>query len=275
MRASRRLLSLLGALLLVASLPNLVIALGAPATATAGCHSGNPLAQVADPARFKLLSPCVSATGVVQVVRRTAGGTYQVDVLLDAKFHSLLGVGNTRLRHGWLLLEFSARDAAAGVRPYARGTHIRIVGPLLLNLNHGWTEMYPVWVIRPAAKTIAPPSGGGGNAGGNGAVPTPTPQPGLSVRVMVTPKVMPQGYAHALATAYTQPGANCTASLHYDRAANPLGALFGFAAQTAGGDGTVTWTWALDYNITGGGSVTVTCTLNGQTATGVGLFTIT
>lgn len=85
---------------------------------------------------------------------------------------------------------------------------------------------------------------------------------------------MPRAYPHPAATAYAKPGASCTASISDARAANPLGPLFGFSPQTAGADGTVAWGWGLAFSFTGPGSVTVTCTLNGQSATAVGQFTI-
>jgi hypothetical protein len=285
MRTSLRVLSMLGSVLLVGGLTSPLAgrgALAAPAPATLQCPSGNPLSHVIAPARFKLLSRCVSATGVVEAVRLIPGGTYQIDVLLDPQFHGLLGAGNTRFRHGRLLLEFGARGAARGVQPYARGTRIHFAGALLLNLNHGWNEVYPVWTMQPVAKTATPPAGGTGATGGSsgaggtyggGSGGASGSQP-LSVVVVVTPKAMPRSYSHALATAYTTAGASCTASISYAQASNPLGALFGFATETAGADGKVTWSWGLDYNITGQGSVTVTCTLNGQTATGVGRFTV-
>jgi hypothetical protein len=245
------------------------------AAATAGCRTGNPIAHVSDAASFKLLSPCVSVTGVVKNVKRVGGGAYQVDVLLDRAYRHMLSAANVSRRHGWLLLEVTAPDAAHRITVFGVGAHIRVVGALLLNRNHGWSEIYPVWSIQRVGKIAPKPSGGAG--GGACVQPPPAPPPApapLALRVIVTPAVMPRAYSHAVATAYTQAGANCTASLNYDHASNPLGALFGFAAQTAGADGTVTWTWGLDFTITGGGSVTVTCTRDGNTATAVGRFTI-
>jgi hypothetical protein len=155
------------------------------------------------------------------------------------------------------------------------GTHIRIVGPLLLNLNHGWNEMYPVWVMQPVVGTKAPPTGGSGSGSGStGGSGAGAQSPPFSVVVVVTPKVMPHSYNNAVATVYTQPGASCTASLSYDRAANLLGALFGFQAQTVGATGQIKWAWGVDFTISGGGHVTATCSLKGQTLTGVGYFTV-
>lgn len=278
---------------------SLIIACGSPmargadhaSALAAGCHSGNPLAGTTSPARFQVLSSCTSVSGVIMTVTREADGAYQVDVALDSKFHALLSAGNTSRLHGWLLLEIEPFAAALGLRPPPIGTHVHIVGPLLLNRNHGWTEVYPVWVLEKAGGAPSSNQGGGSgsnNGGGNGSSGGGTgsghgggssgsaggAQQALFVTVVVTPKVMPRGYNHAVATAYTLPGASCTASLHYDQGANPLGALFGAVAQTAGANGTVTWSWGLDFQLSGGGTVLVTCTKDGHSSQGSTRFTI-
>jgi hypothetical protein len=255
------------------------------AGAVMGCRTGSPLASVTDPARFKVLARCVSLTGTVRSIAHAQSGAYQVTISPDIAFRGVLSTANKAALKGNLLLEITASDAARGVRPMAIGTHVYVVGSLLLNMNHGWNELYPVWVFKPAsaAPKKLPGSGygshggqsgggqGGGNTGGSNSAPD---QKKFFVIVAVTPKVMHHGYSHALATVLTAPGAHCDAALTYAQATNPLGALFGMGGQDAPADGKITWTWALDYNIFGDGAITVTCSYQGVTVKAVGKFTI-
>lgn len=246
-----------------------------PATAAAtACRAGNPLASVSNAARYKVLSVCARLSGVVKNVRHVKAGGYQIDVLLDRGYRQLLSDGNVRQRHGWLLVEVTTLDSAKRAETFTTGAHIQIVGALLLDRKQGWNEIYPVWSIQRIGHNTPKPSGSAGGGGNGQPQPAPATAAPLYLHVVVSPAVMPRAYSHAVATAYTQAGASCNASLTYDHGSNPLGALFGFAGQTAGADGTVTWSWGLDFTITGGGSVKVTCTKDGNTATAVGRFTI-
>jgi hypothetical protein len=222
--------------------------------------------------------------GTVKSSLHAPNGAYQVEVSPDAVFEGVLSTANKQALKGDLLIEITSADAASGIRPLRIGSHVYVVGSLLLNKNHGWNELYPVWVFKAASaapkklpgtsyKSRGGQAGGGGQGGAGGSNTTPA-QKKFFVLVAVTPKIMHHGYAHALATVFTVQGAHCDANLTYAQASNPLGALFGMGGQDAPADGKITWTWALDYNILGDGAITVTCSDQGVTVIAVGKFTI-
>src|SRR5437016_665106 len=100
-------LGLVGWLTLVAVT---VMAAGVQAGATAaGCRGGNPMANVRDPTRLKVVSACQSASGVV--VRTHTEGDADVLVLIrpDPGSAHLLNAGN-RARGGVLWLEIVPAD---------------------------------------------------------------------------------------------------------------------------------------------------------------------
>lgn len=75
-------------------------------------------------------------------------------------------------------------------------------------------------------------------------------------------------------SAITSPGASCTAkaTLPSGRDSTATGLQ---GAQTAGSDGGVSWTYKTQSNTTKGtGTHTVTCQLNGQTASASAPFTV-
>lgn len=110
----------------------------APAT----CPSPrNVLAGVYHPSRLHVLAPCRTIFGVVTAISHEQDGDLHVAVnthgaLTNALNRSKLG--------GDLLVEFMPRDG--GHLPAPRvGSRIRLTGAWVLDTNHGWDELHPVW----------------------------------------------------------------------------------------------------------------------------------
>jgi hypothetical protein len=69
-----------------------------------GCRPGNPLANVRDPERLKLVRPCVAVRGVVTSVRQMGDGDCHVNLKLDPKANAAKwaksGSAERRAGHG-------------------------------------------------------------------------------------------------------------------------------------------------------------------------------
>jgi competence protein ComEC len=91
--------------------------------------------------------------------------------------------------------------------------------------------------------------------------PTSAPQAQLSISVVSLTSPIAAG-GNASLTVNTLPGAACTITVYYK--SGPSQAA-GLGSQTAGGNGSVTWSWKVGTRTTPGTwSITVTAALNGQ-----------
>jgi hypothetical protein len=159
MRSSRLLPVSLGLMLAA-----LAAAPAAVAAGSSGCRQGNPMANVRDPSRLRIVSRCATASGVVR------GGDQQhdddMDVFLapDKGSAKLLNDRNRRYTRNALLLEIVPADqpgcrpgrpvrfgtcTGANLRAPKAGTHVTVTGPFVLDRGHGWMEIHPVWRITP------------------------------------------------------------------------------------------------------------------------------
>jgi hypothetical protein len=111
------------------------------------CRTGNPLEGVYNPDRFRVLSSCQVASGVVKSVTLQYDGDQRIDVLPDAQYAKLLGAGNVNYEGGMLVLELIPQDQANILVPSV-GQHITFVGPLVFDTENQWNAIYPVWSIR-------------------------------------------------------------------------------------------------------------------------------
>lgn len=111
------------------------------------CHTGDPLAGVYNPLRFRVLSSCQVASGAVKSATLQYDGDQRIDVLPDAQYTKLLGVGNVNYQGGMLVLELIPKDQANIPVP-AIGQRIAFVGPLVYDTENQWNAIYPVWSIR-------------------------------------------------------------------------------------------------------------------------------
>jgi hypothetical protein len=132
------------------------------------------LAGVYHPDRLVVLNPCQKASGVIQDVRDEEDGDLHILVLLDRPYRRLLNAGNYNQQHGWLVVEFTARDAGHLPEPTS-GARITIWGAWVLDTDHGWREIHPVYKMQLAGRTYTSgPRFGGSPAsvGSNSAAET-------------------------------------------------------------------------------------------------------
>lgn len=178
---------------------------GAPGTTSTspagpGCRQGDPLANVYHPYRLQVQNPCLTVTGTVARVNSDeADGDVHMDLALPASETHLLDQANYSGEHGQLVTEIVPADrpgctpgrpprppsgtydfgtcSGAGLVAPPVGTAVSVTGPYVLDSDHGWMEIHPVWTItvlsqaRAGAPTTGPttssapaPSGGPGSA---------------------------------------------------------------------------------------------------------------
>lgn len=242
-----------------------------PAT---GQQCGDPHAHVYSPDRLQLLAACVTVTGTVDVIRSEKDGDLHILLRLDAGEEKYINAKNVSGEMGDLVLEPvcvhtpTQTDAIPACTGYQNplpipsdGSHVSVTGPWVLDLDHGWQEIHPVFAFNGVGAPPPAPA----------ATPTPAPAPApASAALSVAITAASYGYV----AAHSLPGATCTA-----RARLPSGnysqAQGLQVSATAGADGNVSWTYGTTSRTTKGtGTYTVTCTLNGQSATGSAPLTV-
>jgi hypothetical protein len=127
-------------------------------------------------------------SGTVTVVRSEEDGDVHFDLALDSPYTGLVNNYNVLEQHGGLVAEIVPADepgctpgqaprpasgsydygtcTGANVQTPSVGQHVTIIGPYVVDTNHGWTEIHPVWGIAQSGPAAA-------------ATPPPPPQPGL------------------------------------------------------------------------------------------------
>lgn len=139
-----------------------VLAVPAMAAPAPGCRDGDPLENVRDPKRLRVLRRCVTATGKVHFAQQEKDGDIHISLALDRKHRYLLNDGNRRKHHGTLVVEIVPADqpgcrkgervrygrcTGADVRTPRKGERVRVTGPWVLDRPHGWNEIHPAWRI--------------------------------------------------------------------------------------------------------------------------------
>lgn len=166
------------------------------------CRSGTPLANVYHPYRLQVRIACVSVTGTVASVRHEADGDDHINLSLPATEEHLLNQHNMSTEHSDLVTEVVPADepgctlghppplppsayttpgytygicTGADIQVPVVGEQVTVTGPYVLDTDHGWMEVHPVWSIAvrgtttgsgttttttaPSSTTIASPSG--------------------------------------------------------------------------------------------------------------------
>ncbi len=111
------------------------------------CRSGDPLAGVYNPLRFRVLSKCEVGSGVVEFVALQQGVGRRIYVSLDARYASLLGERSSSYQNSLLVLELLSQTQVT-VQVPSVGQNITFVGPWVYDTQNLWTAISPVWSIR-------------------------------------------------------------------------------------------------------------------------------
>lgn len=243
-----------------------------PTVTTSQC-STDAYAHVYSPDRLQLLAACIKLTGTIDSETPQADGDYHVRLRIDpgqtCAGQPCLDPKNLSDQAGDLILEpvcenpISQADAVAACQGYhnplvlpAVGSHVLVMGPFVLDSDHGWNEIHPLESI-----TVMP-----------GSTPSPAPSiapPPATLTVSITVST----YGSLAAT--TLPGASCTAKakLPSGRISTAAGLQ---ASVVAGDDGGVSWSYGTSSTTKAGmGTHTVTCTLGGKTVSASAAFVVT
>jgi hypothetical protein len=113
--------------------------------------------HVYNPTRLQQLSPCVSATGVVQESTVDEDGDQHFLLELDPGQEALVNKRNQKKKTGALVVEIvcanpallnKAKASCANYRNSiakpAVGSHMRVTGTLVIDSHNGWAEIHPV-----------------------------------------------------------------------------------------------------------------------------------
>jgi hypothetical protein len=117
------------------------------------------------PERLTVLSRCKKAAGTVVHVRHESGsggdGDLHIQLKLDPHYTSLKNAANDSKQGGNLVVEFMPRDGGHLPRPTV-GQHLVLVGAWVLDTEHGWRELHPVWKVTVDGHTYksGPQNGG-------------------------------------------------------------------------------------------------------------------
>jgi len=238
---------------------------------------GDPRAHVYSSDRLQLLAPCIELTGTIDSETAQADGDYHVRLHLDpgqtCAGQPCINARNVSAQAGDLILEpvcekpITQADAVAACEGYHNplvlppvGSHVLVMGPFVLDTDHGWNEIHPLESITvvPAPTPEAPPS------------PSPTAS---AAPAKLTVTITASTYGDVAAT--TLPGASCKA-----KAKLPSGRISTAAGLSvvvvAGDDGGVSWSYrTVSTTKPGTGTHTVTCTLAGKTVSASAPFKVT
>jgi hypothetical protein len=134
---------------------------------------GSPTAHVYSPDRLKLLAACVTLKGTVEAIRVEKDGDLHVLLRLDAGEGKYINARNVSGEGGYLVLEPvcvripTQLDAIPACKGYinhmpipAVGVHVSVTGAWVLDLDHGWLELHPVFAFNgigaPASQATPP-----------------------------------------------------------------------------------------------------------------------
>jgi hypothetical protein len=104
---------------------------------------------------------CQRAAGTVRSVRHEEDGDLHIGVKLTSEYKGLIDDANATKQHGWLVVEFMVRDGGHLPEPGV-GDKVTLVGAWVLDTEHGWMELHPVWreILNGETFTSGPQFGG-------------------------------------------------------------------------------------------------------------------
>ena len=134
--------------------------LATPTSTSSVCRS--PTEHVYHPYRLEVRNPCLTLTGIVDRIKDEPDGDYHVRLHLDAPFAQLINAANVAQQAGDLILEpvcihaITQADAVSACAGFTNsmsvpppGTHVVATGAYVLDTDHGWMELHPLWDIHP------------------------------------------------------------------------------------------------------------------------------
>lgn len=171
--------------------PTVALAPSQAAGSTGGCRSGDSLANVYRPYRVQVRSACMTVTGTVAFVRHEDDGDVHLNLSLPAGESHLLDQANYSYENGELVTEIVPADqpgcspgqppplpstayrspsynyglcTGADIPTPPLGGEVSVIGPYVLDSDHGWMEIHPVWALTviatpptPSTTTQSPP----------------------------------------------------------------------------------------------------------------------
>ncbi len=245
---------------------------------------GDPRAHVYSPDRLQLLAACIELTGTIDLEKAQPDGDYHVRLHLDpgqtCAGQPCLDAENMSQQGGDLILEpvcenpITQADAVAACQGYHNplvlppvGSHVSVMGPFVLDTDHGWNEIHPLESI-----TVV-----GANSPSPLPLPTPTPSQPPTASAAPAPAALTvtiTASSYGFVAAKTLPGASCKA-----KAKLPSGRISTAAGLqvtvVADQDGFVSWSYGTSSTTKPGtGTHTVTCTLGAKTVSASAAFTV-
>lgn len=120
--------------------------------------------------RLQVLKSCVAVTGTIQEIRYEKDGDDHVLIRVDPAYEQLLNAANMTDERGDLVVEpvcehaVTQADAVASCEGFSSdiavpppGTHVRVVGPYVLDQDHGWMEIHPATSVTPLGAAASGP----------------------------------------------------------------------------------------------------------------------
>ena len=172
----------------------------------AGCRAGNPLANVYHEDRLQVRNRCITVTGTVAYVAHENDGDFHVDLRLPPSEAHLLNNANVADQSGQLVTEIVPADepgctpgrpprpphgsynygicTGADLSAPPVGARVAETGPYVLDANHGWMEIHPLWAIKVISRPSSPPPT---------TVPPTTAPPATSPPPTAPPPTAPAG----------------------------------------------------------------------------------
>src|SRR3989442_2748847 len=101
------------------------------------CGSGDLLGDAHSPLRFRIISNCERASGVVKSIVLQEDRDQFIDVALDSQYARLLGSGNISHENGLVIVDLTAPSLATVSVPLV-GQHIDFVGAWVYDTPRHW-----------------------------------------------------------------------------------------------------------------------------------------
>lgn len=134
-----------------------------------GCRR-EPMANVYVPQRLSVLDECKRVSGTVLKITPEEDGDVHIDITPDPQFIALLNERNYSDIQGALVVEIVPADqpgcvpgqpprlpqagrdfglcTGANLAAPPVGAHVTVTGPYVIDREHGWTEIHPVWDLK-------------------------------------------------------------------------------------------------------------------------------